>query len=120
MGYLECQGPVQRSVSWLGGFGEFWRHGVWADRPLYRGKARVRFLRRGAWTRPECLALLIEETAASSRVFLSLGQHQHRRKIVGFGSLIHRHGHPALLSSHMSAVFPAFRNQLAGIRDIQP
>ena len=33
-------------------------------------------------------ALSVEETAQSSRFFLSLGQHQHGRAAVGFGSFL--------------------------------
>ena len=38
---------------------------------------------------------------------------------MGFGSLVHRHGHFALRGSYLPAVFPALRNQRAGVRDIQ-
>ena len=60
-------------------------------------------------TRAEYPALSLEEAAESSRILLSLGQHHHGRKDLGFGSLLRGYGHSAVRNSHLPGALPAFR-----------
>ena len=73
-----------------------------------------------AHSRAEHSALSLENLAASSRIFLSLRQRQHRRTLVGLGDFFGGHRHPAVWNSLLPAALREFRNPPVMPRHFRP
>ncbi len=82
-------------------------HRVRTNRTLHWGAAWLRSHPTGPPARDCDLDLSVEKTAKPSWIFLSLGEHKHRRKSMGLGSVLGRHRHSALRSSDLPAAFSA-------------